>query len=199
MAKTPKEAETENKAAEGSEDNAGLRVRRALMMKNLVPDQDWIMKNIVSQGKGFKRTVGRVIGVAHTVRRHVNDVNGKPVESIALGGIFEAETMDGEIISASTVYFPMAYAEIAAAALDAEGVKVVQVDVDIVLEATGKSIPYEWAVVSYVEGEAMAVLSALRRRRSLGKRPASLKGLSADEVKQIAKESGTIEGQAAAD
>lgn len=185
MAKTNSDVSTDKK--DGGE--AGLSVRRALMMKNFVPDQDWIMTHVVSKGKGTKATVGRIIGVASSTRRHVNDVNGKQVESIAIAGIFEAETLDGEVITASTVYFPMAYAEMVAAALDQDGIKAVQVDVDVGLEATGKTIPYEWTVTSYVEGEAMSVLSALRRRRALGKRPASL---------SAPRETSQIEGKAEA-
>lgn len=196
MAKNTKAADAVETSAQ-NESNAGLRARRALMMKQFVPSPDWIMQNVVAKGKGTKVTVGRVIGIAHSVRRHVNDINGRQVESIALGGIFEGETSEGEVLAASTVYFPMAYAEMVAAALDQDGVKVVQVDADIGLEATGKTIPYEWTVTSYVEGEAMAVLSALRKRRGLGKRPTSLLPPKADKPKEI-ESPATIEGDAAA-
>jgi hypothetical protein len=37
--------------------------------------------------------------------------------------------------------------------------------VDIGVEATGKTIPYEWTVTAYLEGKAENAIKALRDRR----------------------------------
>jgi hypothetical protein len=142
----------------------GRRVRRVLMMKQLA-SPEWIMQNVVAKGKGTHVLVGRIYGVAHTTRKNVNDVNGRPVESIAVSGSFEAQSKEGELLNGATVYFPMAFAETIAAARAQEGVSLVNVDVDIGVEATGKTIPYEWTVTAYLEGKAENAIKALRDRR----------------------------------
>lgn len=55
----------------------------------------------------------------------------------------------------------------------------VELDCDIGLEATGKTIPYEWVVIAYREGEAMDVLKRLRNSR---KRPANAYALPAPDA-----------------
>lgn len=162
-------------ASDGDKGEAhGVRARRALMLKQLLPDHDWINKTIVSQGKGTRGLVGRIYGIATSTARKTNTLpDGSLSESIAVGGVFTAESyITGEISEASTVYFPMAYAEKLEALFKAQpDIKVIEVDTDIGLEATGKTIPYEWVIIAYREGEEMAVLKRLKNSRA---RPAEL-------------------------
>lgn len=143
----------------------GKRVRRVLVMKQFAAPE-WIMKNVVAHGRGTHVKVGRVYGVAASAVRRTNDVNGQPVESIAIVGNFEGVAVNGgEVFSASTVYFPKAFAEQLAFALSVDGAGLLQVDTDIGVEATGKSIPYEWTTTSFIETEAAGVLLQLRNSR----------------------------------
>lgn len=172
---TDKEPETgsEPDKVAGTTVTDGVRARRGLTMKNLIPDRDWINKNVVAGGKGTRATVGRIFGVATGSVRRTNDVAGTPVESIAVGGMFNAESyVTGELSEGTSCYFPMAYAEKIEALFKADAtIKVIEVDCDVGLEATGKTIPYEWVIVAYREGQEMAVLKRLRAARQ---RPANL-------------------------
>lgn len=156
----------------GSVETEGTRARRALMLKQFLPDPDWINKNIVAGGKGTRGTIGRIYGLATGYERKNNTLpDGSISESIFVRGMFQSEGfITGELAEASGVYFPMAYAEKIAAVIEM-GVKTVEVDCDVGLEATGKAIPYEWVIVAFREGVEMDVL---RRIRGTRKRPAAL-------------------------
>jgi hypothetical protein len=192
--KAPADIAAENKqvaapAAPGTVETDGTRARRALMLKQFIPNPDWINKNIVAGGKGTQMAVGRIWGVATSIGRKQNTLpDGKIVDSIVVNGIFQAESyLTGELSEASSVYFPMAYAEkIAALFASVEGLKVVEVDCDVGLEATGKTIPYEWVIIAFREGEEMAVLKRIKgtRGRPTNAAPLALAGPAA--VKQIA-------------
>lgn len=166
-------------AAETSEPH-GVRARRALMLKQLLPDHDWINKNIVAHGKGTRGLVGRIYGMATSASRKTNTLpDGSLAESISVSGVFSAESyLTGEISEASNVYFPMAYAEkLEALFISQPDIKVIEVDTDIGLEATGKTIPYEWIIIAYREGEEMAALKRLKNSR---KRPDQLLRLTSE-------------------
>lgn len=151
-----------NTTQDGTE---GKRVRRVLTMKNFTTPE-WVLQNVVAKGKGTAVKVGRVYGVATEVKKRTNEVNGKPVESIAVIGTFEGVRLDtGETTNATTVYFPMAYAEQVAATLVDPAVTMLQIDVDIGVEATGKAIPYEWTVTAFLSEREASVLTMLRNRR----------------------------------
>lgn len=151
----------------------GIRARKVLQMKQFLPNPDWINQNIVAGGKGTRATIGRVYGIATSTEEKTNTLpNGDVVASIAVKGSFQAESyLDGELTQATTVYFPMAYAEKIEQAFKALGALNVEVDCDVGLEATGKTIPYEWVIVAFREGQEM---DALKRMRSNRKRPASV-------------------------
>lgn len=171
--------ETTVAASEGNTEAQGVRARRAFMLKQFVPSPDWINTNIVAHGKGTKAILGRVFGVCtgYSMKNNVLP-DGTPSSSIVLQGMFQAESyMTGELSEATTVYLPAAYAEKVKTAFDADpNIKVVELDCDIGLEATGKTIPYEWVVVAFREGEEMAVLKRLRGSRG---RPADAVALAA--------------------
>lgn len=146
----------------------GSRARKAFMPKHLVPDPDWINKNIVVNGKGTRATLGRVFGVAMDYKVKVNQLpNGQTAESTCLQGKFQIESfMTGELSDAVEIYLPDAYSMQVRAMMAAdETIKVVEVDVDVGVEATGKTIPYEWVITAYRNGDEMAVLKRLRESR----------------------------------
>ncbi len=160
----------------------GVRARRAFMLKHLIPHQDWINTNIVAKGKGTKALIGRVFGVCmETIDKKNTLPDGTIGESVAMKGAFQAESyLTGEISEATVVYLPMAYTEKVKAIFvsdeaDAkkaaeqgrshERIQVIEVDCDVGIEATGKTIPYEWVVIAYREGEQMAALKRLRSSR----------------------------------
>jgi hypothetical protein len=157
----------------------GVRARRAIMMKEFIPHADFIAKEVVGGGKGTQRMLGRVFGfVTGVSEKHGKLPNGDPSVSIVCNGQFEMENyLTGEISSASSVYFPSSFSENIKVmfATDAD-LKVVEVDTDIGVEATGKTIPYTWVVVNHIEGEAVTPLKLLRNKRG---RPASAPALAA--------------------
>lgn len=156
----------------GSVETEGVRARRAIMLKQFLPNPDWINVNVVAGGKGTRATIGRIFGIATGTSRKANTLpDGSVSESIFVSGMFQSEGfLTGEIGEASGVYFPMAYAE-KIEALFKMGVKTVEVDCDVGLEATGKTIPYEWVVVAYREGQEMDVLRRIKGTRA---RPANI-------------------------
>ena len=184
------EIETVNTTSEiASANSEGVRARRTLAMKQFVPDQDWIMRNVVAKGKGSQSTVGRIWGVATGFESKVNEYQGQQLHSIAIKGVFQSESyVTGEVTESTIVYFPMAYAEKIANMMDSDpDIKLAEVDVDIGLEATGKTIPYEWVVIAFRDGAEMAVLKRIKGSRG---RPANAAVLALPGAT-----AGLIEGQ----
>lgn len=160
----------------------GVRARRTIMLKNLLPADgvDWIMKNVVSQGKGTRATLGRIFGVCTGYSIKTNTLpDGTPSSSIVLHGDFETENyIDGEIGSGTTAYIPAAYSEKVKTVFDANAIlneageeignriRTIEIDIDVGVEATGKTIPYEWVVVAFKEGAEMATLKRMRSTRA---------------------------------
>ena len=173
--------EPENEPAPSTSEQAsvGVRARRAFMLKQFVPSPDWINVNIVAKGKGTQVTLGRIWGIATGFEDRTNTLpDGSVSASIAVTGIFQSESyLSGELGEASMVYFPMAYAEkIKAVFKSSPDIRAIEVDCDVGLEATGKTIPYEWVVIAFREGEEMAVLKKIAASRG---RPKSAPALEA--------------------
>lgn len=168
----------------GSVETDGTRARRALMLKQFLPNPDWINVNVVAGGKGTKAIIGRIFGIATGYEDKVNTLpDGSLSASIFVKGMFQSEAyVTGELAEASGVYFPMAYAEKIKATFDGLNVRTVEVDCDIGLEATGKTIPYEWVVIAFREGQEM---DALKRIRGTRKRPTALLTLADGTAKEL--------------
>lgn len=146
----------------------GKRTRRAVMLKQFVPSPDWINKNIVAGGKGTRKTLGRIFGVATgSEMRNATLPSGEVTQNIAITGLFNTESyVTGELGEGTVAFFPRAYAEKIHATFQSDpNIKVIELDCDVGLEATGKTIPYEWVIVAYLAGEEMAVLKRLRQSR----------------------------------
>lgn len=173
MAKANKEkTEAETPAAEQQppQGNAttGIRAQRAILLKQFVPNPDWINKNVVAHGKGHKVIVARVVGVVIGTRDKQGTLpDGTPSTSIVLEGQFESESyLDGEIAAASSIYLPESFSgAIKAMFASDDALKTVQIDLDIGLEATGKTIPYTWVIINHVEQPATNLLKQMRLGR----------------------------------
>lgn len=167
-----------------SEQTDGVRARRGLALKMLLPNQEFIAKNIIAGGKGTRATIGRIYGIATRTDRKQNIVNDKTIESIVVTGMFDLESyITGEISRGSTCYFPMAYAEMIEAVFKADKMLLsVDVDCDIGLEATGKTIPYEWVCTAFREGAEMSTLKRLKATRD---RPKTLLLTASGETGQL--------------
>jgi len=155
----------------GEPTSAGIRARRAFMLKQFLPNPDWINKNVVANGKGTRAVIGRIYGYATGTEDKTNTLpDGSVSNSIFVKGVFQSESLlTGELGEATGVFFPMAYAEKIKAVFamgDAGTIKTVEVDCDIGLEATGKTIPYEWVVIAFREGKEMDALKRLRGSRT---------------------------------
>ena len=182
-------------ASVNSEPSEGVRARRTLAMKQFVPGQDWINTNLVAKGKGAQITVGRIWGIATGWESKVNEYQGQQLHSIAIKGVFQSESyVTGEVTESTVVYFPMAYAEKIANMMESDPtIKLAEVDCDIGLEATGKTIPYEWVVIAFREGVEMAVLKRLKGSRGRpANAPALIEGTAKDVTLALAAPKGKV-------
>ncbi len=175
------EVQTVEVAETAAPEVQGVRARRSIMLKQMLPGDgvDWINKNVVAAGKGTRATFGRIYGQCNGYSiKHNTLPDGTPSSSIVLSGDFETENyMTGEIGSGTQAFIPAAYAEKVKAVFDSNAIlnekgeeignriRTVEVDIDVGVEATGKTIPYEWVVTAFKEGAEMAVLKNLRRSR----------------------------------
>jgi hypothetical protein len=174
------EAVVENKVT--AVPSQGVRARRAIMLKEFIPTADFINVQVVAKGKGTKVMLGRIYGFVTGVMDKTNTLpNGEKAASVVCNGQFETENyLTGEISAASSVYFPSSFSETIKAMFAADpDLKMIEVDTDVGLEATGKTIPYTWVVINYVEGEAVTPLKKLRAARV---RPDNVPALAAPKA-----------------
>lgn len=165
--KTVEENQAETAAPEAQGGSVGRRARSLFMMKNFA-DQDFINKHVVAKGKGTKAMLGRVFGFVSSVSEKKGTLpNGEPSVSVLLHGQFETESyIDGEVSSCSSVIFPNGFARDVQHTLASDDtIKVLEIDTDVGVEATGKSIPYAWIIVNHIEGQAVSPLKKLKAAR----------------------------------
>lgn len=175
-------------ALEQASQSQGRRARASFMLKNFV-DRDWIMKNVVGPGKDEKTgkfvrmPVGRVFGiVSGTSIKRGRLPDGTESESVVLNGIFETESMvDGEVSAPTSLYLPNAFGrQIEAVFANDSTINAVRIDVDIDVEATGKSIPYTWVVVNHLDtGKSPLADMKVARTRPALPAPSAPKQLTA--------------------
>jgi hypothetical protein len=148
----------------------GVLVRRAFTMKNFLPNTgylEWITQNVVAKGAGSHVIIGRIFGMVYASEHKENKYQDKVLKSIALSGDLQAQTTDGKITTFDMLFLPMAFATRIDRAIQA-GAHSVELDVDIGIEATGKSIPYAYTVTSYLAGRAERVLRKMANSRRIG-------------------------------
>jgi hypothetical protein len=158
-------------------DTTGIREDSPLVMPMLLPVPrgpdavDWIMRNIVAHGRGTHLCVGRVAGHAYRADHKENEWQGKKLEAIVLNGLFRMQsTVDPKLIYENAeLYLPLNYAkkveaELKLSKLDGAD-RVVTIDADIGIEATGRTIPYRWSVISRFRSRSASALDKLWSRR----------------------------------
>lgn len=156
---------------EAPPDDEGRRVRLVITTKDFLPggDTDWPRQHIAPAPRGTRAILGNLAGQVLRTERRTTPYKDKVLESVWLHGNFEAMLRGtGEIISAPAAILPRAFGTMIENALaDCEpGEKMdLRIDCDIGLEATGRSIPYEWIVIYYHEGKAQKAMREIRSRR----------------------------------
>jgi hypothetical protein len=176
----------------------GLRARKVIVPKDLVPgrDQAWIIQNVATQPKGSYVPLGYMSGYIFAVERRFTEWQGKRLESVWMQGMFEAESsITGEVLSAGFAILPSSFGEMIAGAFalaEKQGAHNLQakLDVEIGLEATGRSIPYEWVVYSYEETPAQKAVKAIKAQRQarVARREQKALAGSARPLKAIGKD-----------
>lgn len=164
------EAQAANGSAPADEEaqTQGIMQNVLLTPADYLPDHDrtWPTRAIASQPQGFRLMLGTVSGVAHGSERREGEYKGKKLMSVWLHGTFVGVVRaTGELIEAVSAILPQAYALKIERQLKegGEGARV-QVDCDIGLEATGRTIPYKWVCADYGESKEREDALALARK-----------------------------------
>ena len=146
-----------------------------ISMSSCVPSPDWINKNVVANGQGFKMPLARLVGSCRQSSKKQNEVKGQMLESIALEGSFMLTSfVTGEVTRAPVAYLPKMWSRQVEALLvdikDDPGAKV-RMDLTLGIQATGKTIPYRWTVTQHV---ALNELENDELHRMMLQRPTSI-------------------------
>lgn len=184
-----KKTETVEKTIDqdGANVNANMEVTSAALPSRPLPapvysDEGHILKStltardIISQTDAIKRAVSmkpgdtlmlaRIIG---TCTGYVEKDSQLPDGSISqitgIVGVFEIEKEDGTRLQGTKLYMPgTAYsAEMKALFNSDTSLRAVEVDCDLGIKATGKSITYEYVVRSHIRHDLVAELRGRRR------------------------------------
>lgn len=158
----------------------GIRVDQALVMPALLPVPradavDWIMRNVVGLGRGTHITVGEVVGAAFKAEWRETEWQGKILRSVLLTGEFRMRSaLTGLIRENAELWLPVGYAKAVAAKLALYPDSIAEFDVDIGIEATGRTIPYAWTVVSHLRQRSSDRLEKLWGQRNRAAAPGLL-------------------------
>jgi hypothetical protein len=107
--------------------------------------------------------VGQIVGRVYEVNTRTFEVNGEPQERIYAVGEFEAVNYaTGEVMESTIADLPAYYLEGIRGALARNDGAAVLLGVEIILAATGKSIPYAYEVKNIVPREADSPLNRLK-------------------------------------
>lgn len=167
-------------------------------MSQLLPDADWIDREVVAHGPGTHKKLALFRGRAWDSSRQQHMFGGQISESVKLIGEFEAESeITGEVFTAGAAYLPPKWAKLAEDAIkalprDASGDVVPGASVTMLLtlgcRSTGKPVPkYSWTVATHIDREASP---EMQRLRQLSRSPAL--------QHRLALEPGVIEADATA-
>jgi hypothetical protein len=182
---TPEEAEalasvaTEAAEMEQIVDEAvvGISYPTALTMKSFLPPGDpaFLARTMAGQPRGAVHlNLGRIRGKVRKAVPRSTMWEGKEIASIELQGEFTAlVTETGQLLASGVLFLSRGFAASIANALT-DGA-VVDVDVDVGCESTGKTIAYTWTVTHYLSGVATRALRELQApRRVVGTKPQPL-------------------------
>jgi hypothetical protein len=162
-------------AVDALADDRGQRVGRILTTKDTLPAGDpQFAQRLGVQPVGTQVILASLVGVVNSTERKTTMWQGKELDSVWLNGEFEMVIRDtGEVKAAPTAILPKAFGitiETALAGIKGEfghdgNAAQLTIDCDIGLEATGRTIPYEWIVIYYREGKAQKAMRDARDRR----------------------------------
>lgn len=112
-----------------------------------------LKKRVMGMDAGQYEHAGQILGVAYAVKeREIVSPDGEVTKSLQVIGDFEAvRTSDNTNIRAGTAYLPKYFAQELQAVLERNEGRPQPFAVDVLLEATGKSIPVAWAVEPIME------------------------------------------------
>lgn len=171
------------------------RRRRAIELRQFLPNAEFVNKEIIAKGKGTKVALGRIYGVVSAIEERVDtDRSGHAVTHIAATGAFKSlNYLSGEEGMARSAFFPEAFAKALAAKFDAakrrtggtdeaptfvQDPLMIEVDCDVSLEATGKNVPVEWIITVHTADDDMDILAGIGASRD---RPATAPALATVE------------------
>jgi hypothetical protein len=163
----------------------GVELKSVIVPQDFLPglSSDWARLRFAGLERGKELVVGKMVGVVNSAEERAPSIEGgwrgKVRSIICLHGSFEMTArLDAEELtrasypglvkyrtSACQAILPLAFTRHAAQAFDA-GAKKLEFDIDVCLWATGKVSsswsPYEWLIVSYVEGRAFRMRAGRR-------------------------------------
>lgn len=167
-------AQTTQQATTQEDDNSK---RRNIKLRQFLPTQEIITKELTGKPKGTRLLVGRIYGLAFdAVEKLTVGDDGEPKSNTAIVGVFSCSSVytkaGGE---ATTVYFTPDFAkhihDIVVDQKDGDGkvtqkgVGVMELDCDIMLETTDKG-RLAFKIIQHVEGDAQFPLKRLASARS---------------------------------
>jgi hypothetical protein len=139
--------------------------RRGLNLSSFLPAADFLAANLTSKGKGAKLVIGRVYGLAFgTASKEELGNDLTPTTKVVVTGDFVSEQYSSKTTSsASSVQLTNAFTSALAKVLKDN--PAVEIDVDIVLEATGAKPPYTVSLLSHIKPEDGLIIKRLGARR----------------------------------
>lgn len=155
----------------GMDDTTGTRIETFISPRTFV-SQEWCLQNIASKPRGHHVTIGRIAGYAVASERRDSAMPVKPGDkpmpaSVWIKGEFEAVVLTtGELKSARWLILPRAAGELVEQAFQ-DGAERAFLDLELGVEATGRSIPYAYTVTTYGgrDNEARRMVKAIRARQ----------------------------------
>jgi hypothetical protein len=165
--------EMENLAADpGMTDDQGLRIETFISPRTFVT-QEWCLKNVASQDRGYHVAIGTIAGYATASERRDSAMPVKPGDkpmppSVWIKGEFEATVHEtGEVKSARWLILPRAAGDLIEQAFES-GAERAYLDLELGVQATGRSIPYAYTVTAYGsrDSEGRRVVRAIRAKQA---------------------------------
>jgi hypothetical protein len=147
-------------------DGNEIRVDQGIAMRHFFPggeSQKWALANVCHRGKGTREVIGALMGIAHRTEDGTSDI-GPYIR--AVGEFFMESRLTGERRYHTDCYLPQGYAKQLKSLLAAEGAEPVKLDAVVAVEATGKPIPYAYAIYSRMNIQASAALGEMMANRS---------------------------------
>lgn len=148
---------------------AEAKGKRSIQMKMFFTDIDKAKLPLAkAEGKPLdecQKIGGQIIGTIFKVEERTSELpNGETNVSLAAIGEFEAIVFEtGEVVEAPTAYLPGYYLEGVKAALERDAdIKSVLIGANVIMVATGKSIPIAYELINLVPREADSPMNRIK-------------------------------------